>query len=202
MPWPTTWWFRVFFFPLAVASSHPWRGGFRFSDRIKQVCVTCVRLCVRWRIKINLSPILSSLFISYVDIILGSACSYLIFLFYFFSFIQRPFSLLYRWALNGADKRDEIYPISFLYRLFIILGSFLFVLFYSFYFFFLFQEFERSISNRKTCSIFKGFTFHLFNIHTKFKREKLKIFFPSSLPTEKKRCKEINGFIKLRSLFD
>lgn len=55
----------------------------RFSDRIKQVCVTCVRPCVRWRIKINLSPILSSLFISYVDIILRSACSYLIFLFYF-----------------------------------------------------------------------------------------------------------------------
>lgn len=87
--------FACFFFPSAVASSHPWRGGFRFSDRIKQVCVTCVRTCARWRIKINLSPILSSLFIPYVDIILRSACSYLIFLFYFFSFIQRPFSLFF-----------------------------------------------------------------------------------------------------------
>lgn len=105
----------------------------------------------------------------------------------FFSFIQRPFSVLYRWALNEADKRDEIYPISSLYRLFIILCSFLFVLFYFFYFFFLFQEFERSINNKKKCNIFKEFTFHLFNIHTKFKREKLKIFSPSFPSSRKKK---------------
>lgn len=120
----------------------------------------------------------------------------------FFLFYPTPFlpSLSMSFKRSGQTRWDlsDFFPLSFIYNTwFFSFRSFLFFLF-----FFLFQEFERSISNRKTCSIFKGFTFHLFNIHTKFKREKLKIFFPSSLPTEKKRCKEINGFIKLRSLFD
>lgn len=147
MPWPTTWRFRVFLFSFSRRKFSPLARRVSF---LRQNQTGLRNLCPYVCAMANKNQSLPDSFIAFYPLRRYNPPISLLILnipLLFLLFYPTPFlPFLYRWVLNGADKRDEIYPISFLYRLFIILRSFLFVLFYFFFFFFyffLFQEIDK-----------------------------------------------------------